>query len=1052
MHNAAKSLAILAVLLLPAPAFTQVLTGTVRDGSGGVLPGVTVEASSPVLIDKTRTAVTDGSGQYRIIDLRAGTYDLTATLTGFTTVKRGGIELSGTQTLTIPIEMRVGGVAETITVVGETPVVDTQSVRREVVMSTGTIQAIPAARAAGALLNATAGLTVDNNGIALSPTMTFFSANGGANNEGRMAVNGMTVGAARSGGVSSYVYDAVGVEEVAVRVGGGLGETDTGGPIMNIVPRTGGNIFAGTGFLSLAGDWSRGDNLTDELRGVGLTETPGIIRAHDASFSFGGPIVRNRLWFYGQYRNLDTQTAVEGITANANAGNAARWDWMSSPVNSRLVQDRMMAIGRFAGQAGRSRLTLNYEYQKRCEGTPLQVGTEGCHNRGEDWVGLGTTTQSPEATGSAARGYFEWPFHLTQTSWTMPVNSKLLIDANMTLFRYNPAFGFPPPDGITNLIGVTEQSAALACTNANPALQHPGCTAANAGTLRWAPQANYAYRGLEQWGYAEGATNSYNAGASYVTGSHSVRVGYQYYWLRQLDETIAQENQLAYRFNQGVPNRVTYRLPTRSNNTITQLHGIFIQDQYTLSRLTLSGAVRWDRASSYAPVEGNGVSKTSILNPAPITIEKTPGVSAYNDISPRVGIGYDLFGNGKTAVKLRWGKYLGFASNDPPFTSTNPGATLVATVNRDWTDNNGDKVVDCNLLNNAAQGPATGQVDTCAAVIGNDANFGRVGAATIVDPNLLKGWGVRTHDYQTEITLQQELLPRVSADVGYTHRTFHGFMVTDTLGRNYQTDWTSYTINAPADSRLPEGGNYPITVFLPNTAAATQNFLTRESTFGSDGQEREAFYDGINFNVNARMRNGLFVSIGSQTGRRIDDRCNVVANFNNPNNANLSLQGPNPRDCRDIDPWETTVRGLGSYTVPKLDVLVSATVRSQPSLQLTANWQVPNTTVRTLLGGTLPPGLLATGNSTIDLTDSEHLIFAGNRRTQVDMRFAKVLKFGRTKTDIGVDLYNLLNTNYATTYQGTYTTVAGQPLGGTWGNPTAIYPPRFVRLNLTVNY
>ena len=109
---------------------------------------------------------------------------------------------------------------------------------------------------------------MDGNGIALSPTMTFFSANGGANNEGRMAVNGMTVGAARSGGVSSYVYDAVGVEEVVVRVGGGLGETDTGGPIMNIVPRSGGNTFAGTAFISLAGDWSRGDNLNDELRAL----------------------------------------------------------------------------------------------------------------------------------------------------------------------------------------------------------------------------------------------------------------------------------------------------------------------------------------------------------------------------------------------------------------------------------------------------------------------------------------------------------------------------------------------------------------------------------------------------------------------------------------------------------------------------------------------------------------------------------------------------------------------------------------------------------------
>src|SRR6185436_13192134 len=231
------------------------------------------------------------------------------------------------------------------------------------------------------------------------------------------------------------------------------------------------------------------------------------------------------------------------------------------------------------------------------------------------------------------------------------------LDASTTFFRYNPAFGFPPPDGITNLIPVTEQSSALRCNaDGTPVSAFSvGCTAANAATLRWAPAANYTYRALEQWGYAEGATNAYNAGASYVTGAHNIRIGYQQYWLRQLDETIAAENQLAYRFNQGVPNRVTYRLPTRSNNTVTQLHGIFMQDQYTRDRLTLSGAVRWDRASSYAPVEGNGVSRSSFLNAAPITLEKTSGVDAYNDISPRIGVGYDVFGNGKTALKLRWG-------------------------------------------------------------------------------------------------------------------------------------------------------------------------------------------------------------------------------------------------------------------------------------------------------------------------------------------------------------------------------------------------------------
>ena len=1040
-----KYLVLLAVLLIPSVASAQAtLTGTVRDNQGGVLPGVTVEAASPALIEKVKTAVTDDSGQYRIVDLRAGVYTLTFTLPGFNTVRREEITLSGTTTLTIPITMNVGGIQETITVTGETPVVDVQSARKEVVLDQEVIQTIPATRSVGGLLNATAGLTVDNNGIALSPTMTFFSANGGANNEGRMAVNGMTVGAARSGGVSSYVYDAVGVEEVAVRVGGGLGETDTGGPIMNIVPRSGGNSFRGTAFVSTAGDWSKGNNLNDELRAVGIDEAPGIIQAHDASMSYGGPILRDRLWFFGQYRNLDTQTAVEGVSGNANVGLANRWDWMPSEVNSRRVQDRQMAIARLAGQAGRSRIQVNYEYQKRCEGTNLFSGGDACHTRGDDWVGLGSTTQSPESTGTAGTGYFEWPFHLTQGQWTMPMTNKLLLEANMTAFRYNPAFGFPPPDGITNMIPVTEQATTLRCVqDTGASMSNPGCAeAADPTKLQWAPAANYTYRGLEQWGYAEGATNSANGSASYVTGSHNIKVGYQYYWLRQLDETIAADNQLLYRAQRGVMNRVTYRLPTRSNNTVTQLHGIFAQDQYTRGRMTLSGAVRWDRASSYAPVEGNGVSRTSFLNPTVITFEKTEGVNAYNDISPRIGVGYDVFGNGRTALKLRWGKYLGFASNDPPFTSTNKGATIVATVNRNWADNDGDKVVDCDLLNNAAQGPtaAVFAVDTCAIVTGNDANFGKPGAATIVDPDLLKGWGVRTHDYQTEVTLQQEVLPRVSAEVSYIHRTFHGFMRTDLLNREV-TDYLTYTITAPVDDRLPDGGGYPITVFVNNNATPTQNNLRREQNVSSDGKERESYYDGVNFNVNARMRNGLFVSLGTQTGRRVDDDCNVVTNFDN------GATGPNPRGCHDADPWQTTIRGLGSYTIPKIDVLISATVRSQTPLELDADLVIPNTQVRTLLGGTLPPGLLATGNTTISLTDADHRLYASNRRTQVDMRFAKVVRLGRTRTDVGVDLWNLFNTNYATAYEGDY-----GPVGSEWLNPTSIYAPRFVRLNFTVSF
>src|SRR5436190_688172 len=274
------------LLLCPVNAYAQAsLTGTVRDSAGGVLPGVTVEASSPALIEKVRTAVTDDSGQYRIIDLRPGTYTLTFTLPGFTTTKREQIELTGTQTLTVAAEMRVGGLEETVVVTSDTPVVDVQNARREIVIQDDVIEALPVARAAGALLNATPGLQVDTNGVALSPTMTFFNAHSSTINstfvagEGRYTVNGFPVSASRSGGPSSYVYDTANAQEVGVTVGGGIGESDIGGPSMNIIPKSGGNQFKGSAFINTAGSWSGGNNLTPDLQALNpnLRQVPGII-------------------------------------------------------------------------------------------------------------------------------------------------------------------------------------------------------------------------------------------------------------------------------------------------------------------------------------------------------------------------------------------------------------------------------------------------------------------------------------------------------------------------------------------------------------------------------------------------------------------------------------------------------------------------------------------------------------------------------------------------------------------------------------------------------
>ncbi len=833
-------------------------------------------------------------------------------------------------------------------------------------------------------------------------------------------------------------------------VGGGLGESDIGGPVMNLVPRSGGNTFSGNAFLNLAGDWSSGNNLTDEITALNpnLRENPGIIQSHDASGSFGGPIVRDRLWFYGSYRSLDTQTALEGITANANAGDASRWDWRGSPISARLVQDRQMAIGRVMGQMGKHRVRFNSEYQKRCEGTPLTVAGEGCHNRGDDWIGLGNNGapfQSPEATSTAARGYFDVPFYLNQVSWTMTASPKLLIEAGYTPFRYNPIFGHPPPDGITNLIPVTEQSNVT-----NPATGVP-----------YAPVANYTYRGVQQWGWAVGKTDGWQATASYVTGAHNMKLGYQGNRLDQLDQTIANQTLLSYRFNQGVPNAVSYWLPDFGRRTITSLHGFFVQDTWTRGQLTVQGALRYDKASSYAPVDQNGTTTTSFLNPQPITIERTAGVDAYNDITPRVGVAYDLFGNGKTALKFNGGRYLAYAANDAPYTSTNPGFTIIRDVqNRQWNattaaGGNGDLVVNCDLTNPAANGE-------CAASTGPAVNFGRAGLATQVDPGVLSGWGVRPNDWQYTFTLQQQLMPRVSADFSYTHRTFNGFFVTDDLTRRANgvaSYYESYTLAAPVDPRLPDGGGYPITVYVPTAAANAvpqRLYLTRETDFGPG---RESVWDGYDVSLNARISRNLNTQIGMGSGRGSVDTCETATKFNNVQTG-LVVQtlGPDPRGCHNVEPWQTTVRGAAAYTVPKIDVLLSGVVRSQPEALLaptantTAQWQVPNSVIAGALGH-LPPGATATGNTIIPIGHNDTRIYSGVRRTQVDMRFAKVLRFGGTRTNIGVDLINLFNADYPTGYNTPYifnTDNTPRPAG--WGTPASLVNPRFVRLNFTVDF
>ena len=545
------------LLLVPRSAFAQAsLTGVVRDSSGAVMPGVTVEAASPALIEKVRSAVTDDAGLYRIVDLRPGTYTLTFSLPGFSTVVREGLELAGSVTLTIPAEMRVGGVEETLTVTGATPVVDVQNARTQTVLNADVIAALPATRAYGSLLNAIPGLTVDNNGLAITPTMTFFSSHGGPSNEGKVQINGMTVGAASGGGgVGTLTYDTNNAEETSVMVAGGLGESETGGPVMNLVPRSGGNRFAGQAFYNTAGEWSSGNNVDDSLRSIGIVQAGGVISAYDGSVSLGGPIKRDRIWFFGSYRKLTTAQGVEGIFGNAYAFDPSHWDYLTTRA-SRCATCRAAPCikgGSPAQVTPKNRLMFSQQNEYRCQGSTEFENGDGCRSRGADWVAMGSTTLSPEASDR----YFDFPYWLTQATWTSTATNRLLVEAGFSRLSYPGGAGTGSPDGAFNLIQVVEQSGIDG---------HP---------------ANYGYRGINTVGDSYQNIKNWRASASYVTGAHNVKFGYQGGYQGANGAMLTGPSELIYRFNNGVPNQFTFRLPNFRTANRTMTSALFAQDSWT---------------------------------------------------------------------------------------------------------------------------------------------------------------------------------------------------------------------------------------------------------------------------------------------------------------------------------------------------------------------------------------------------------------------------------------------------------------------------------------
>src|SRR3954454_13818188 len=363
------------ILALPLSAYAQAsIAGVVKDASGAVLPGVTVEATSPVLIEKARTAVTDGSGQYRIVDLRAGAYTVSFTLVGFSAVRREGIELTGCFTAVINADLKVGALAETITVTGETPVVDTQSVRRQTTISNDLITAFPAARAYAGLMTLMPNTVVATGGasdVQVVPGMVVFGGAGGRSNEGRLQLDGISVGSAfNGGGVSAYIADVGNAQEVAMTTSGGLGEAEVGGPALNVVPKTGGNSIKGGFYASGVTKGMVGSNYTQDLKNRGLT-TPGTnTKIWDFNLGVGGPVVRDRMWFFGTLRDEGSHRTVPGMFANLNAGDPTKWTYAPDLSKPAAVAASFRTTSmRLTSQATpRNKISGFWDEQMPCEG------------------------------------------------------------------------------------------------------------------------------------------------------------------------------------------------------------------------------------------------------------------------------------------------------------------------------------------------------------------------------------------------------------------------------------------------------------------------------------------------------------------------------------------------------------------------------------------------------------------------------------------------------------------------------------------------------------
>jgi hypothetical protein len=974
-------------LVLPTVGSAQsAITGTVRDTSGAVLPGVTVEATSDALIEGARTAVSDGQGVYRIVDLRPGTYVVTFSLTGFQTVRREGIALPSEFTMTLNSDMRVGALEESITVTGDAPVVDVSTAAHNSVLNREAVDNIPTGRTIQGMGQLIVGvnLNLPDTGGARAMQQTYMSTHGMATSNNTVLVDGMMVnGLQGDGAIQSYFNDAMN-QEVSYQTSGIGAETQAGGVRLNMIPREGGNRFSGSFAASYRpGEW-QGDNLTERHLARNLKAGNALDRIKDFTFTEGGPFKRDKLWFFTSARYFSVNNFIAGTF----------FDDGSQGIDDQLIKSAMV---RLTWQVtGRTKFSAYFDEVDKFRGHDMQSGY--------DPETVSVVWNSPA-------------YHTTAAKLTNTLTSRLLVEggwsSNLEYYtneyqpgieqpRFTPTWFSTVAKTEADIAGTSRIGAALAQTTQSP--------------------ARYAV----------------NAAASYVTGSHNVKVGFQRTWGTFFHTTDANAD-LYQNYRSAttgvpfsVPNTVTVRnTPVASGEALNSDLGVYAQDAWTIKRLTLNLGLRWEHVNAQV-LEGS--SPAGRFVPAR-TFEAVTSLPEWKDWAPRFALVYDLFGNAKTALKYSVNRYnsartTGIADDYNPLASS--------TSSLAWTDLNRDGIAQGeSQVVNGVRRSCTYLSPGCEIDFRNlTANFG---------VQSLNEYGnfPRTYNIEHGLELQHELLPRLSLTGSWFHGSFSN--LTTTINRTLQftgdptknPNFTPFTIYDPRDGS-------PITVYGLNAnvrSAPTSNLDTFDPN-------RENIYNAYNLEFRARPGAGAQVFGGISIERSLDVNCTAP---DNPNSLRFCDDKAN-----DI-PFRKSLKLAGSYPLP-FGVTFSAVLQSNQPAPATSNAASRNMTFTrgsTRYPATCPapcPAGQIIGPSSVmgQSTLAVALIAPGTsfveRITQLDFKVSKTFRLNRVSVSPVFEMFNVNNSDAIISYQST------NILSGAYQAPNSIMQPRMIGVGAQVKW